>query len=209
MLIPKVEESVYDAAETSLKELLDAMIQSVGRSTNWKARKKTFVDILIELQILFDIDPKNLTRENLAEMGFDLTDVEAVAAAETEPEDPGEADEDPGVEDMVAPDPADGPGGFPAVLPLYVGAVLERLDEDRIHCVEQAALYLLSVHNVHQDAARLWLESDQRNVKAYRKLMRADRRYAGIMTMMEAFIDQLEKTGHFSAPWGGADGPVA
>lgn len=209
MLIPKVEDSVYDAAEASLKELLDALIQSIGRSTNWKVRKKTFVDILTELQILFDIDPKTLTRENLAEIGFDLADEDGAAAVGNESENPGESDEDPGVEEMVAPDPADGPGGFPAVLPLYVGAVLERLNEDRIHCVEQAALYLLSVHNVHQDAARLWLESDQRHVKAYRKLMRADRRYAGIMTMMEAFIDQIEKTGHFSAPWGGADGPVA
>jgi hypothetical protein len=92
-----------------------------------------------------------------------------------------------------------GPEDFRKVLPLYVAAILEGLKEERIAGPEQAAVYLLSLHPEHQQAAEQWMLSDPRHAKAVRKLMRTDRRYAHLMkrmaghwqrTLREKFADE-------------------
>ncbi|MBP2230320.1 hypothetical protein J2847_003623 [Azospirillum agricola] len=77
-----------------------------------------------------------------------------------------------------------GPADFRKVLPLYVGAILEGLDETEMTGPEQAAIYLLSIHPEHQAAAERWMLADPRHGKAVRKLMRADRRYRQLMDRM-------------------------
>jgi len=77
-----------------------------------------------------------------------------------------------------------GPAEFRNVLPLYVGAILEGLNEDAITVPEQAAIYILSIHPEHQAAAEEWMMADPRNGKAVRKLMKADRRYRALMERM-------------------------
>ena len=77
-----------------------------------------------------------------------------------------------------------GPADFRNVLPLYVGAILEGLNEDAITGPEQAAVYILSIHPEHQSAAEAWMLADPRNGKAVRRLMKADRRYRQLMDRM-------------------------
>lgn len=77
-----------------------------------------------------------------------------------------------------------GPADFRNVLPLYVGAILEGLNEDAITGPEQAAVYILSIHPEHQGAAEAWMLADPRNGKAVRRLMKADRRYRQLMDRM-------------------------
>jgi len=84
-----------------------------------------------------------------------------------------------------------GPADFRKVLPLYVGAILEGLDESALTAPEQAAIYLLSIHPEHQQAAEAWMLADPRNGKAVRKLMRTDRRYRQLMDRM---ADHWRKT---------------
>jgi hypothetical protein len=88
----------------------------------------------------------------------------------------------PGSEELD--DGHSGPEDFRRVLPLYVGAILERLAEPRMVQAEQAALYLLSIHPEHQMAAEQWMLANPDHGKAVRKLMRNDRRYRQIMDRM-------------------------
>ncbi len=65
-------------------------------------------------------------------------------------------------------------------LPYFVAAILEKLDEKEITCIEQAAFYLISAHLEHQGAADRWLDSDYKRLKQFRKFLRANRYYAEI-----------------------------
>ena len=65
-------------------------------------------------------------------------------------------------------------------LPFFVAAILEKLDEKQITCLEQAAFYLISAHLEHQGAADRWLGDDYKRLKQFRKFLRAHRYYAEI-----------------------------
>jgi hypothetical protein len=70
---------------------------------------------------------------------------------------------------------------FMETLPLYLAAILERVGEARIACIEQAAFYLLSAHPEHQSAAGDWIDGDPRNEKAFRRFLSANRRYRDLI----------------------------
>ncbi|WP_207458018.1 hypothetical protein [Azospirillum sp. SYSU D00513] len=103
-----------------------------------------------------------------------------------------------------SPDSEQGPGDFRRVLPLYVAAILEGLKEERISGAEQAAVYLLSLHPEHKEAAEQWMLADPRNAKAVRKIMRTDRRYAQLSKRMAGHWQEMLRKGF--ATEGGAQG---
>lgn len=77
---------------------------------------------------------------------------------------------------------ADEQFGFSA--PMIIGAALELLAETEISSVEQAACYIVSSHQEHHDAAFAYLQADPARLKAWRKLLRADRRFSGWLRLI-------------------------
>lgn len=154
-IIDTPSRSVFETSPEKLRPFLEGLAARVSGGANWMVRKKTICDLLLGLDGFFAL-PAAERRVLLADGG----------TAADEPE----GDE--------------GPSDFRNVLPLYVGAILEGLDEKTISGPEQAAIYLLSIHPEHQAAAEGWMLADPRNGKAVRKLMRADRRYRQIMDRM-------------------------
>ncbi|HYD31363.1 MAG TPA: hypothetical protein VEB64_10980 [Azospirillaceae bacterium] len=223
MHIPKVTTSVYLAADPELREMLDNLATTLKATSNWKVRKKAFLDIIDDLQLLFEVGPEVLAErlmegladedENLEDLpDDDGTDDEPPSSLESRlpvptfvqanghPPADEEGDDAPHLTDPTAN--ADGEEGldFPEMLPLYVGALLERLEETEIRCAEQAAVYILSIHREHQEAAEAWLIADWRNGKAFKKLLRADRRYAGVLEMMEEYFAESGRAPHNLLP---------
>jgi hypothetical protein len=64
------------------------------------------------------------------------------------------------------------------VLPAYVAAILECLDERVIGSADQAACYVLSAHPEHQDAALAWIGQGPASATAFEAVLGRDRRYA-------------------------------
>lgn len=155
--------SVFETSPDKLRPFLEGLAARVSGGANWMVRKKTICDLLLGLDAFFAL-PATERRSMLAN---------------------GEMDGE------TSSDGDDGPADFRNVLPLYVGAILEGLNETAVAAPEQAAIYLLSVHPEHQAAAERWMLEDPRNGKAVRKLMRADRRYRQLMDRM---ADHWRKT---------------
>ena len=76
---------------------------------------------------------------------------------------------------------------FMAVLPLHIGAILEKLGEEEIISVEQAAFYLLSIHPEHQQVADQWIQSDKANLKAMTKFIDTNPFYAALQRSYEQY----------------------
>jgi|GEM_PF-1158315 len=102
----------------------------------------------------------------------------AEADRPVEPDDLADADAEEDEDD-------EGSVGFDSVLQAFIGGVLERLDEREITTVDQAAIYFLSGVPEHQEAAVDWLSADPKRRRAYRKLVRSDRRYAQLLRKVE------------------------
>ena len=147
--------SVFETSPEKLRPFLEGLAARVSSGSNWLVRKKTVCDLLLGLDAFFALPA--------AERQALMSDGAAPADA---------ADADGGPED------------FRRVLPLYVGAILERLNETSVTSPEQASIYLLSIHPEHQAAAEGWMLADPRNGKSVRKLMRTDRRYRQLMDRM-------------------------
>lgn len=147
--------STLETSPEKLRPFLEGLAARVAGGANWMVRKKTVCDLLLGLDAFFALPE---------------AERQALLAG-------GGAAEDGG-------DGGGGPVDFRDVLPLYVGAILEGLNEKVISGSEQAAIYLLSIHPEHQKAAEEWMLSDPRHGKAVRKLMRSDRRYRQLMERM-------------------------
>ena len=70
------------------------------------------------------------------------------------------------------------------IIPVFVAALLEPLQESDIDCVGQAAFYFLSGHPEHQEAATAWFQGDPRNLRAYGKFARANRYYKELVELL-------------------------
>lgn len=80
---------------------------------------------------------------------------------------------------------------FIDALPVWMAAILERLDETKIACVEQAAFYLLSAHPEHQQAAEDWIDANDRNEQEFRTFLRTHRDYEHVLSLIElAMIEE-------------------
>ena len=171
--ITKPARSVFETSPEKLQPFLRSLAARVSGGANWMVRKKTVCDLLLGLDAFFALPAEE--RRSLMGAGEEGT---------------GEND----VRSDVS-----GPADFRNVLPLYVGAILEGLDEKTVAGPEQAAVYMLSIHPEHQMAAEAWMLRDPRNGKAVRKLMRSDRRYRQLMDRM---ADHWKKAGGALMPPG-------
>lgn len=147
--------SVFETSPEKLRPFLEGLAARVSAGSNWLVRKKTVCDLLLGLDAFFALPA--------AERQALMTD---------------------GATPADSADVEGGPEDFRRVLPIYVGAILERLAETAVSAPEQAAIYLLSIHPEHQAAAEAWMLADPRNGKSVRKLMRTDRRYRQLMDRM-------------------------
>jgi len=84
------------------------------------------------------------------------------------------------------------------VLPAYVAAILECLDERVIGSADQAACYVLSAHPEHQDAALAWIGQGAASATAFEAVLGGDRRYAAY------FARVSEAAGGTAGPAGAA-----
>ncbi|CAO3418751.1 hypothetical protein [Azospirillum endophyticum] len=157
--IATLSRSVFETSPEKLQPFLEGLAARVSGGSNWMVRKKIVCDLLLGLDAFFALPAAE--RQALMSDGSTPADSAAMeSGAEGGPED------------------------FRRVLPIYVGAILERLAEKTIASPEQAAIYLLSIHPEHQAAAEAWMLADPRNGKSVRKLMRGDRRYRQLMDRM-------------------------
>ncbi len=154
-VIETPSRSVFETSPEKLRPFLEGLAARVAGGANWMVRKKTVCDLLLGLDAFFALPE---------------AERQALLADGATAEDGGES--------------GGGPADFRNVLPLYVGAILEGLNEKVISEAEQAAIYLLSIHPEHQKAAEGWMLRDPRHGKAVRKLMRSDRRYRQLMDRM-------------------------
>lgn len=76
---------------------------------------------------------------------------------------------------------------FMALLPVHMGAILERLEEEAVTSEEQAAFYLLSVHPEHQEAADAWLQGTRARQKGFLKFLNANPFYAALYRDYERY----------------------
>ena len=184
--IAKPADSVFDTAPEDLRPVLESMVEAVQADANWKVRKKTLLDALLVVETMTQLSPKQQEAFEALMAGIeDGTISEEEAKARMDAIEAGGDEEEDDEE-------AEGYDTAADVLPMFIGAVLERLGEDRIASVEQAALYILSVHPEHYEAAEDWLEADPKNATAFKKLLRSDRRYAGLF---EALLGEEDEDG--------------
>ncbi len=152
--LSKPARSVLESAPDNLKTFVGSMADRVAQGANWMVRKKTLCDYMLSLGAYLTLSPAE--RQKLAEAG----------GLELPPEDG---------------DDTDAQTRFGELLPFYIGAILETLNEERITSAEQAAAYILSIHPEHQAAAETWMMADPRNAKAVRKVVRGDKRLATLL----------------------------
>ncbi len=166
--IDAISDPILAKAEipAPMGEVLRTLAGRVAAGSNWKVRKKALIDVVEGLDAMMAVG-------------------EAEAAFVDDP------DADPPLDDPEADAAADGDLDVPEfdvvdVLPAYVGAILEVLGETTVASVEQAACYILSAHPEHQKAGWDWIDADYGNWRAFKKLLRADRRYAFYYDEIEA-----------------------
>jgi hypothetical protein len=166
------------------KDSVEQIAVQFREATNWFARKKMFLDLFDELDTTADIATELADSPEFAELlertAAELRDGElsSSAPADAEPaagpldkaDQPALADDELD-EDLLPEDP------FAIIAPVYIGAILERLGEQDIVCLEQAAFYFLSTHPEHQEAASEWIEADQKRLRLYQKFLRANPGY--------------------------------
>ena len=170
------------------KASVEALAVKFREATNWFARKKMFLELFDELDETADAAAElaespefaALLAEASEEMAKELREMAAPGAGAP----PGVAAPDGAQGRLDLPEPDDNEleewlpeDPFAVVVPLYVGAILERLEEPSIMCLEQAAFYFLSTHPEHQEAAKAWLEADPKRLSLFRKFIRANPGY--------------------------------
>lgn len=180
--IDAISDPILAKAEipAPMGEVLRTLAERVASGSNWKVRKKALIDVVEGLDAMMAVG------EAEALDALDLDDEAIAAEAEA-------LDADAGGPETGADDGEPPPGDLDVpefdvvdVLPAYVGAILEVLGETTVSSVEQAACYILSAHPEHQKAGWDWIDADYGNWRAFKKLLRADRRYAFYYDEIEA-----------------------
>jgi len=160
-----------DEIPEPMREVLRTLADRVAAGSNWKVRKKALIDVVEGLDAVLAIGDAEAEALDAGE--------ENSAEAGTDHDLPEDDDAEPGDLDVPEFDVVD-------VLPAYVGAILEVLHEGTVASVEQAACYILSAHPEHQKAGWDWIDADYVNYRSFKKLLRADRRYAFYYDEIEA-----------------------
>lgn len=156
--IPPLARSIYAAAEDAdVRRVLDELTRLVADEPDWGERVSLLVGALHMLAIHLD---------------------QALEAEEETPEAAG-ADPDRGGQESELV--------FQAAMPAFVGAVLERLAEPSVDSVQQAAIYALSGHSEHQEAAITWLQRNGRRMRAFRRFLDDHEAYRELFENAVAF----------------------
>lgn len=164
-VITKPSHSTLAASPEALRPFLEALATRVGGGSNWVIRKKIVIDLLLGLDEFFALPEAE--REVMLRAGTSDGAIPAGATDIVGPEDGSLTLPDQGVDTQT----------FGRLLPAYVGAILEGLDEGQITTPDQAAIYYLSVHPEHHLAAQDWIAASPRNLREARRVMKGDRRY--------------------------------
>ena len=165
-VITKPPHSTLQASPEALRPFLEALANRVRGGSNWVIRKKITLDLLLGLDEFFSLPEA----EREAMMRDEADGGDSVPAGAT-----GIVGPDDGIVKM--PDQPLDAKAFGQLLPAYVGAILEGLDEKEITSADQAAIYYLSVHPEHHLAAQSWIAASPRNLREARRVMKGDRRY--------------------------------
>lgn len=192
--IDAISDPILAKAEipAPMGEVLRTLADKVAAGSNWKVRKKALIDVVEGLDAMMALGE--------AEAAF-VDDPDADPPLDDPPDDDPEADAGAVDGDLDVPefDVVD-------VLPAYVGAILEVLGETTVASVEQAACYILSAHPEHQKAGWDWIDADYGNWRAFKKLLRADRRYAFYYDEIEALATaDADAAGEGEADPGGTE----
>lgn len=196
--IPAIDQPVMADLDKDLTAFLESLTERVRAGSNWMVRKKILLDALtaVEKLALMSEDERAVLLDAVRQR---MADGAPGPSASAPP------DEEPDAAADGAGDPADGGEGEtrtppPAMLILlYCGAVLESLAETEIRSAEQAMVYALSIHPAHNQAAIDWSQSDPRNAKAMRKLIRHDRRFKHLFDSVSTLVKASQGPDSLSA----------
>jgi hypothetical protein len=170
-------------------EVLRTLAAKVAAGSNWKVRKKALIDVVEGLDAMMAIGE--------AEAAF-------VDDPDADPPLDDPAPDDPAPDDLGPDDPAEDARTVDGDLDVPEFDVVD--GETRVSSVEQAACYILSAHPEHQKAGWDWIDADYGNWRAFKKLLRADRRYAFYYDEIEALATaDADAAGEGEADPGGAE----
>jgi hypothetical protein len=197
--IAPVSESAFAMMEDEAEEraFVEEKADRIAAAGNWFARKKLFIDLLEELDATSDLAAELAEAPEITALLEEA--VRQFKGSEPPPDvaaqSPDANEAGPGVAPDADEEWEDGPlpgDPFAIVVPVYVGAVLERLAEKQIECLEQAAIYTLSTHEEHQVAAWSWFNAEPKRLGSFRKFMKANPRYRDALKRVMIADQQFE-----------------
>lgn len=180
--IPPIESPVLATHPEEMRGLVESVSSQMRQGANWMVRKKVMLDALSAFEAMASMSEEErealfaVVRERLV-----AEDPELAAATDKTLEAIDEQGDEGIEEEDFVPSPA-------MLLLVMCGAVLETLGETEVRSAEQAAIYALSIHPAHNQAAVDWAQSDPHNARAMRKLVRHDRRFARIFDAVSALV---------------------
>jgi hypothetical protein len=197
--IAPVAESAFAMMVDDAEEraLIEQKAKSIAAAGNWFARRKLFLAYIEELDETSELAAELAEQpEFMALMEEAVRQIEGSQPPPTEgrpqsanlrPDALGPAadSEETWEDDLLPSDP------FGIVAPIHIGAILEQLGEQRIECLEQAAIYVLSTHEEHQEAAWSWLHAEPKRMGLFRKFMSRDSRYHDALTRIVTADEQF------------------
>jgi len=193
MQIPKPEQSAYETADADIRDMLDRLVSELRAASSWQERSEQLLEFIDALEMAFDPEDEEFDDEDefVDDEDDDLDDEDEIATAgrgdslDKTGNWRANGDDEEEDEDSEPPD-------FAEMLPFYVGAVLERLDEKSLESPEQAAYYMLSCHPEHIEAAEGWLQAGN-NMDRFRTFVEETPDYGTLLEMMEEFYEEPEE----------------
>jgi hypothetical protein len=197
--IGAVAESAFAMMEGDAEEraFVEQKAQQVAAAANWFARKKLFLGLIEELDATSELAAELLEAPEFTALMEEAVELfkEELRPSKTgsQPDQQDEARE-PGGSSQAVDTSADDllpEDAFAVIVPVYIGAILERLNEKRIECLEQAAIYALSTHEAHQLAASSWFNAEPKRLRMFRKFMTAHPQYRDALKRIMIADDQF------------------
>jgi hypothetical protein len=186
--IPALEQSAFDyvATDEEEKAYVESLATEVGSAGDWTARQTKLLELIETLD-----ESAAATFDSLesGEMGDFLTGAEPSFGRMPASPTARDVPIDPEFDDAGDDVPTDSDELFAEMAPLYLGAILERLGEKSISCIEQAAFYFISAHPEHQQAASDWIGADPRHLQQFRKFLNANTSYKAAVERVLAMSD--------------------
>jgi len=171
MSIPRPAEPAYDEASPEMRALIDQVVSELQGLPDWTQRPPVLVEMVDALDLAI----------NDAEEEEEGVDDEALSA---------EVEDEPDADAEAETDEEDLEDGFAEIVTFYMGAVLERLEEQEITGPEQVAFYLLSCHPEHLEAAQAWLDQPG-NEERFLAFVEANPDYDAILELVEDYYESL------------------